>query len=147
MNTPLNILAFLIFISIMPHLSLAQENTITGHWLNESGEGTVEIYKGKNGKFYGKLSWLKQPYEKGQPKKDKKNKDASLRNRPLIGLVLLKGFTKEESSYTGGTIYDPENGNTYSCKITPIDKDTLSIRGYIGISLIGRTTIWTRTTP
>lgn len=124
----------------------AQETGITGDWFNDSKEGKVEIYEAKDGKYYGKLIWIKEPLENGKPKLDKKNKDESLRSKPLIGLLLLKGFTKDGDIYTGGTIYDPQSGKTYACKITPKDANTLSIRGYIGVSLIGRTTVWTRTT-
>jgi len=68
-----------------------------------------------------------------------------LRNRPIIGLKILSGFEKEgDNKYVDGTIYDPKNGKTYSCKMTYKGK-TLDIRGYIGISLLGRTTVWERT--
>ncbi|PZP50109.1 MAG: DUF2147 domain-containing protein [Pseudopedobacter saltans] len=126
-------------------LVMAQD-VIEGDWLNEEKEGKIEIYKHSDGKYYGKLVWLKDPNRDGKPKTDVNNKDAKLKNQPLIGLNILKGFSKDGDIYSGGTIYDPKNGKTYSCKITAKDKNTLSIRGYIGVSLLGRTTVWTRTT-
>ena len=48
------------------------------------------------------------------------------------------------NTWAKGTIYDPEDGKTYKCKMTLTDPKTLGVRGYIGISLIGRTTVWTR---
>ncbi len=61
-----------------------------------------------------------------------------------MGLQLLKGFKKDgDTEYEDGTIYDPKNGKTYSCKINR-KGETLEVRGYVGISLIGRTTIWTK---
>ena len=67
-----------------------------------------------------------------------------MKNQPLVDLVILKGFEADGNTYDDGTIYDPQNGKTYDCKITYKGK-TLAIRGYIGISLFGRTTVWERT--
>ncbi|MEO6849303.1 MAG: DUF2147 domain-containing protein, partial [Mucilaginibacter sp.] len=67
-----------------------------------------------------------------------------LRTRPELGLELLKDFTFDgDDVYDDGTIYDPKNGKTYSCKMT-LEGNQLKIRGYIGISLFGRSEIWTR---
>ncbi|WP_447642517.1 MULTISPECIES: DUF2147 domain-containing protein [Chitinophagaceae] len=123
-----------------------QAQNIEGYWLNEEKEGKIEIFKHSDGKYYGKIIWLKEPNRDEKPKLDINNKDEKLRSEPILGLNILKGFSKDGDIYNGGTIYDPKNGKTYSCKITPKDNNTLSIRGYIGISLIGRTTTWTRTT-
>jgi uncharacterized protein (DUF2147 family) len=87
---------------------------------------------------------MKIPEENGKPKVDKNNPDKARRNDPIMGMQLLKGFSKEdESHYADGAIYDPKNGKTYSCKIT-YHGNTLEVRGYMGISLIGRTTTWTK---
>ncbi len=76
-------------------------------------------------------------------RKDEKNPDPGLKNRNLKDLVLLTNFMYDDGVYTDGKIYDPKTGKTYSCKMT-VDGDKLSIRGYVGISLFGRTTVWTR---
>jgi len=127
-------------------LSVSAQNAdaIIGKWLNPSGEGQVEIYK-KGNKFFGKLAWIKFPNDaSGKPKTDAKNPEETLRSRPELGLELLKDFTfNGENVYEGGTIYDPKSGKTYSCKMT-IDGKKLKIRGYVGISLFGRTEEWTR---
>ncbi len=131
-------------------LSYAQapKDRVEGFWMNQEKEAKVEIYKAKNGKFYGKIVWLKEPNRDGKPKTDTNNPKENLRSQPLIGLLILKAFEKDgEKMYEGGTIYDPKNGKTYSCKITYESNNTLSIRGYIGISMLGRTTTWTRSTP
>lgn len=123
---------------------LAQSgDAILGKWLNPSGEGQVQVYK-KGDKYFGKLVWIKIPNdETGKPKTDKHNPDPALRSRPELGLELLKDFTVDGKVYEGGTIYDPKNGKTYSCKMT-LNGNQLKIRGYIGISLLGRTEVWTR---
>jgi uncharacterized protein (DUF2147 family) len=118
-------------------------DAVLGRWINPSGEGQVLIYK-KDNKYYGKLVWLKIPDRDGKPKTDIHNPDKALQSKPELGLEQLKGFTFDgDDEYEGGTIYDPKNGKTYSCKMT-IKGNSLKIRGYIGISLFGRTEVWTR---
>ena len=64
---------------------------------------------------------------------------------PVRGYRMLKEFNYSGNDEWGeGTIYGPENGNTYSCTIKMTDENTLDIRGYIGISALGRTDIWKR---
>jgi len=122
----------------------AQKDKIEGIWFNDEKTGKIEIYKARDSKFYGKIIWLKEPVVNGKPRTDEKNSDATLRDKPLIGSLILKGFVKNgENAYKDGTIYDPKNGKTYDCKITH-KGETLDIRGYIGISLLGRTTTWTK---
>jgi uncharacterized protein (DUF2147 family) len=127
-------------------LSVSAQNAdaVLGKWLNPSGEGQVEIYK-KGDKYFGKLAWIKFPNDaNGKPKTDVKNPEESLRTRPELGLELLKNFTFDgDNVYEGGTIYDPKSGKTYSCKMT-LNGKKLKIRGYIGVSLFGRTEEWTR---
>lgn len=127
------------------HTAFSQKkDDIIGKWINPSGEGQIEIYK-KGDRYFGKLAWIKEPNdEKGKPKLDIKNPIASLRTRPLLGLEILKDFTFDEDEWSEGTIYDPKTGKTYSCKLTLKANGQLNIRGYIGISLIGRSESWKR---
>ncbi|MCJ8209111.1 DUF2147 domain-containing protein [Mucilaginibacter sp. RS28] len=123
----------------------AQTDKVEGLWFNDIKTAKILISKDANGKFYGKIVWLKEPLKDGKPKVDDKNPDEQLRTRPVIGLQILSDFVKDgDNKYVDGTIYDPKNGKTYSCKMTYKGK-TLDIRGYIGISLLGRTTVWERT--
>lgn len=125
--------------------AFAQESdAIVGKWYTEDKGAKIEIFK-QNGKFYGKIVWLKEPNRNGKPKMDDFNPDAKLKTRPLIGLQMLKDFVFDsKGKWKSGEIYDPKNGKTYSCKITMVSWDKLNVRGYIGISLIGRTSEWTR---
>lgn len=120
-------------------------DAILGKWLTGTGKAHIEIYKDKN-QYFGKIVWLKNPLnEEGKPKLDKNNPDEKLQSRPLMGLVNLSNFDYEgDNEYENGKIYDPESGKTYSCIMTLKDADKLHVRGYIGISLIGRTDTWTR---
>ncbi|MES2419011.1 MAG: DUF2147 domain-containing protein [Bacteroidota bacterium] len=120
------------------------KDAILGKWLNPSGEGQVEIYK-KVDKYYGKLSWIKEPNDNaGRPKTDFKNPNATLRSKPVLGLEILKNFVFEDGKWTDGTIYDPKTGKTYDCNLTLKENGQLNIRGYIGISIIGRSESWKR---
>ncbi|MFZ4862339.1 DUF2147 domain-containing protein [Sphingobacterium sp. Mn56C] len=120
-------------------LVFAQGNDpILGKWENPSGEGRVEITK-RGDQYFGKLYWIKDA-----SKKDEKNPDEALRSRHIQGLEILKNFSKKGKGYEGGEIYDPKSGKTYSCKMTLKGDDLLDIRGFIGISLLGRTETWKR---
>lgn len=120
-------------------------NKIIGLWEVGSGKARVKIVS-YGEKFAGRLVWLKEPtYPDGTVKVDKNNQDETKRTVPLLGFTNLIGFVdKGNGKYEDGTIYDPENGNTYNCTITLTDDNTLEVRGYIGVSLFGRTDIWKR---
>ena len=138
-------LAFLFFASV--YLS-AQADKIVGFWLTEKGTSQVEVYKGTDGKYYGKLSWLEEPNEDGKPKVDSENPDPALQKRPVLGLSLLQGFEydKKDKEWIGGTIYDPDNGKTYDSYMWfEEDNSVLRIKGFVmGMRFLGRTTIWKR---
>ncbi len=128
---------------------LAEEATqaerIAGFWFNDAKSCIIEIYVTDN-KFFGKIAWLEEPLnEQGEVKKDTNNPDKSQQGNTVLGLILLKDFVyKNKNKWSDGTIYDPQNGKTYSCKLTLDKEGNLQVRGYIGISLIGRTTVWTK---
>ena len=141
----ISLLQFLFIAALMfgwRGFAIAQHNNIEGVWFNDTKEAKIQIYKGTDGKLCGKIVWLKEPLRNGKPKLDDNNPDKQLKRLPIVGLVILKGFTKDGNQYVDGSIYDPDNGKTYDCKMTYKGGKTLSIRGYIGISLIGRTTVW-----
>ncbi len=128
--------------------ALAQSNpedAILGQWFNASKEAKIEIYK-EGDKYFGKLAWMKEPNdENGNPKVDNKNPEKALQNRPLQDLVILRDFEYDEDNvWTDGRIYDPKSGKDYKCKMTLTKDKKLDVRGYIGISLFGRTETWTR---
>lgn len=116
-----------------------------GLWLTEGGDAKIQIWD-QNGKLYGKIVWLKNPLgQNGKPKADLNNPKESLRNRPILGLPLLMDLKPVGSDqYEGGRIYDPKSGKTYDCQMEQLSAQTLSIRGYLGISLLGRTQKWQR---
>ena len=134
----------LVVLMVLSTFVFAQSgDDILGIWLTEGGKSKVEITK-TDGKYNGKIIWLKEPMRDGKPKTDIHNEDESKRNNPIIGLKLIKDFEWDDDEYEEGEIYDPENGKVYSCEITYDGMDKLNVRGYIGFSLLGRTTYWTR---
>ena len=123
-----------------------EEDALIGVWKNGEGTGMVKIYKNSD-KYQGKIVWLKEPIDPQtqKPKLDKNHPDESVRNRALLGLINTWGFVyKGDKLWEDGKIYDPKNGSTYDCTIRMKDPNTLEVRGFIGISIIGRTDTWTR---
>ncbi len=141
-------LLFLLITTFSFAVVKAQTNSdaIIGSWKNGEGTGIIQIYKNGN-KYQGKITWLKEPNdpETGKPKLDIKHPDEKNHSRPVLGLVNMWGFTYSgDGEWTGGKIYDPKNGKTYSCKMSLGKNNTLNVRGFIGVSLIGRTDVWTK---
>lgn len=144
---------FLTFISILTvftstfgHSMADNPDAIIGLWKTGDGKGIVQVYK-EGDAYFGKIVWLQEPNDPktGKPKLDTKNDDPKARTRPILGLVNLRDFKFiKKDSWKEGKIYDPKTGNDYSCKITMIDNNTIEVRGYVGISLIGKTDTWKR---
>lgn len=136
-----------LFMAVTPvKAQSVKTDDILGFWLNEEKDARIEITN-INGKYFGKVVWLKEPNETdGHAKVDDQNPDPSLQDRPIIGLELLKSFVFDEDEWNSGTIYDPDNGKTYKCTIKKGSDTLLNIRGYIGKEWmgLGRTTVWTR---
>ncbi|MDR2205695.1 MAG: DUF2147 domain-containing protein [Flavobacteriaceae bacterium] len=115
---------------------------IEGKWKtidDETGKekAIVEIFKKPDGKYYGKIiQLLITPTNNNCVKctDDRKNK-------PLIGLEIIRGLQKDDDEFSGGTVVKPETGKTYKC-IIKREGNKLKVRGYIGFSLIGVTQIW-----
>lgn len=123
-----------------------EADALVGIWLNGEGTGQVKIEK-IGTKYYGKIVWLKEPNdpETGKPKTDKKNPDAAKHNTPVMGYRVLRDFSYSgDKVWENGMIYDPKKGADYKCKITMTNNNTLDVRGFIGVSVIGRTDTWRR---
>jgi uncharacterized protein (DUF2147 family) len=134
----------------------AEADAILGVWATDpeadAGLAHVEILK-TGDSYEGRIVWLEIPrYEpgdehgvEGEAKVDTENPDPSLRERPIIGLTILRGFRYGgDSNWVKGSIYDPENGKTYRCKMRLMEDGRLKVRGFVGVSMFGRTEMWTR---
>ncbi len=139
-----------IVILFVPLFLHAQADKIQGTWYNDDKTSTIDITKGSDGKYLGKISWLDEPNEEdGTPKIDDENPDPKLATRPIMGLTIVKNFVydSKKEQWQEGSIYDPKNGKTYDCFAWFEDGNTnsLYIKGYVaGIKALGRKTTWTR---
>jgi uncharacterized protein (DUF2147 family) len=134
----------LIFVLMQVNLSCALDHpSAVGVWRNE--DATFEIFENQ-GRLSGKIIALKEPHTpEGKEKLDVHNPDPGKRERPIVGLVFMSGFSrKSDARWEDGTIYDPKTGNTYSGSMELEGPETIKVRGFIGISLMGRTDVWTR---
>jgi uncharacterized protein (DUF2147 family) len=116
---------------------------IKGFWRTGDGRSVIEILDCTNG-ICGRIAGLPPD----APATDVNNPDQSKRNKALCKLVMLHSFTQSsDNEWEDGTIYDPKSGKTYDATMTLTGPDTLDLRGYVGISLLGRTDTWTRQQP
>jgi uncharacterized protein (DUF2147 family) len=101
----------------------------------------VQIYE-QGGQLYGKIVKLfRKPGEDPNPKCTKCG--GAKKDQPIIGMVILEGMKPDGDEWSGGRILDPDNGKTYKC-IIKVEGGKLKVRGYIGMSLLGRTQYWLR---
>ena len=119
--------------------------SVLGKWKtidDETGQAKsiVEIYEANN-KVYGKIIEIFDVARKNDLCKECSGSD---KDKPIQGMIILRGLSKDDDEYSGGIIIDPKNGKTYKCTISLESKDKLKIRGYIGFSLIGRSQYWVR---
>ena len=117
--------------------------SITGTWLSEQKDGEILIYQSGD-HYFGKLIWGSKLYDtNGTPIKDLKNPDQNLKKRNLLNAVILTDFIWDDGQWKDGKVYDPNNGKTYNATLK-LKNQRLEIRGFVGISLIGRTTVWSK---
>ncbi|MEC4003812.1 DUF2147 domain-containing protein [Flavobacterium sp. SUN052] len=119
--------------------------SVLGKWKtidDETGKekAVVEIYE-VDGKIYGRIVEILEAEHRYKKCILCQGSD---KDKPIMGLIFIKGLTKDGDEYSGGKILDPKNGKLYKCYITLENKDKLKVRGYIGISLFGRTQYWYR---
>jgi uncharacterized protein (DUF2147 family) len=140
------------FLLLVSFAIAADEDRILGLWNTAEKDCKIEIFKCGD-KYCGRIAWLKEPLYPaddgmgmgGRPIVDRQNPNPDLRSRPLVGLQLMEGFTYiGKNVWEKGTIYSPESGKTYKCKMTLVPPNHLEVRGFIGIPLLGGTSIWTR---
>lgn len=125
--------------------SWAQHHSVIGKWKtidDETGKpvSVIEIFEKQN-KIYGKVIEIFNPKTK-VPRCEQC--DGEDKNKPIVGLVVIKGLIKDKDEYTHGKILDPKHGKLYKCSLSLESRDRLKVRGYIGINLLGRTQIWER---
>jgi uncharacterized protein (DUF2147 family) len=136
---------FLLLTAFVISTTFAQKNSVLGKWKSiddDTGKemGTVLIYE-ENGKIYGKVIEITKPEDRDKLCNDCAGAD---KDQPILGLVVIRGLKKDGHEYSGGKILDPKHGKYYKCYINLENENKLKVRGYIGISLFGRTQYWHR---
>ena len=130
----------------------ADADAIVGLWDTQDKDAKIEIFKCALA-YCGRIAQLEEPSYSpddkggmaGLPRVDRYNPDPGLRKRPLLGLRFMEGFRyMGGNTWDGGRIYNPENGKFYKAKISLRDGRRLMLRGYWGVSLLGRTEVWVR---
>ncbi|MBN1382244.1 MAG: DUF2147 domain-containing protein [Deltaproteobacteria bacterium] len=127
--------------------ALAAETPI-GKWKTIDDEtnkeiSVIEIYE-QDGALYGRIVELLQEPDGGKGKLCDKCTGNDY-NKPIVGMVILKGLKASGNEFSGGTIMDPGNGKTYKCKIEVLEEGAkLKVRVFVGFSLLGRNQYWLR---
>lgn len=135
--------AVLVFV-LLPLSAASTMAGIEGRWLSGDGDGWIEVTI-EGDRLVGRIAGSPNDRPGGAPRYDELNPDPALRGRPLKGLTIMSGFRYDKDGrWVDGRIYDPNSGNTYKGTIRQVDANTLKLRGYVGISLFGRTETWTR---
>jgi uncharacterized protein (DUF2147 family) len=138
----------LCFSNVMPASARTVEtDDVVGKWMTfKEGRhrSTIEIYRTEKSTYEGRIAWGEH-----EGLLDTKNPDPAKRSRVLVGQVILRDFIfAGENKWKNGHIYDPDSGHEYSSSMQldddGRDRNTLRLRGFIGISLLGRTEKWTR---
>lgn len=131
---------------LSPMVAVADDTTdILGVWINGDGDGWIELTI-DDGELQGRIIGSPDdPNGQAPSRLDTENPDPALRQRELRGLVILTGFRfAGDREWKDGRIYDPNSGNTYKGTIRQVGANELTLRGYVGISLFGRTESWHR---
>lgn len=126
-------------ISLLLLFPTKEADQILGTYWSPTKNGKIEVYR-RDSRYYGKFVWS------AHPRQDTENPDPALRDRELLGLEFLKDFAfNGDDTWESGTIYDPESGKTYQCTMWLEESgQELKVRGYVGISLFGRTETFVR---
>lgn len=141
------VIALMLVAQINAVIAQVKPDDICGIWLTEDSRGKMLIYK--EGTTYSiKVVWQKNSKdENGNEKLDKKNPNPALRSRTFQNMVIATGlkWDAKDQNWIGGAVYNPEDGNMYSCKARLDGNKILRFRGYLWVSLLGKTTTWYRT--
>jgi uncharacterized protein (DUF2147 family) len=112
----------------------APAGDVTGRWATPGVSAIVELSPcaAERSTLCGTIRWLWDAVDdKGRPRLDSRNADASLRSRPLVGLAILSGLKPRPAGGWEGRIYNPEDGQTYRATVSRHGADTLQVEGCV----------------
>ena len=116
-----------------------------GYWATEKHESQINITHCGEDSICGTIHWMREPNDaKGNPRVDSQNEDEVKRKRTLLGLQLIN--MKEDDDHWKGTVYNPQNGKTYSATLKLLSKNEVEVEGCVAYVLCGGQK-WTREEP
>jgi uncharacterized protein (DUF2147 family) len=127
-------------IALFSATAAAQAAEVTGNWITQDKSAIVAIARCGGGLCGTVAKVLVQ--RPGVPKTDVRNPDPKLRDRPIQGLRILSGFTREGERWEDGRIYDPKSGKSYASKLSLNQDGSLNVSGCIAVFC--KTQRWTR---
>lgn len=131
--TPLVLLLILPAFTAFSQKELNHKEQIIGKWRTHDNRAIVEIYE-QDDTYFGKLVWLENATNHlGEPRKDVHNPIKTNHRFDLLELTIMDGFSFKKNSFVGGTLYDPDTGSLYNCKLWLKDEDHLMVRDYCGV--------------
>jgi|SRR5690606_2922049 len=135
-----------ISLSVLCLFSFLNAQSPVGTWKtidDKTGKekGYVRIYETKSGKLQGEVVKI---LTAGKENAKCTECEGDRKNKPIKGMVIMWGLEKDGDEWNDGHILDTNSGQQYKCYIKLIDKNKLEVRGYLGISVLGRTQIWER---
>jgi uncharacterized protein (DUF2147 family) len=123
----------------------APGDALLGEWWTENNEGRIRFTRHQDGTFRGTTTCcVPVKASADHPGRDVHNPNPKLQGRSTIGIVLIWKLVYEDGEYSGGYVYNPRDGKIYRFSAKVIDRDTVKIRGYMGIPLLGQSQIWKR---
>lgn len=128
---------------MMSTQAFAQTLDPEGLWLTENKRSAIELKKQSDGTLIGKIAWIID----GGMQFDEKNPDEAKRATPMCGLAIVHGLTQGRSDPNGwhnGKIYKADDGDMYDARLTMTSANRLEVRGFMGMSLFGKSQTWTR---
>lgn len=128
-------------LSMLAAAAAMSPDAAVGKWRTETRNGIVEVER-CGASICGRLV-SSDGLRTNPDMRDINNKDASLRGRKLMNLQVISGFRRGDGEWTGGSIYNGEDGGTYKATVTPIDADHLKVKGCI-IWPLCKSQTWTR---
>lgn len=134
------LVAMIVFLTA---ISANAATPLDGYWLTENERSVIKVEECDMG-LCGYVYWIID----GGMQTDSNNPEETLRGRPMCGLPILWGMEKQSATeWEDGKIYKADDGDIYDANLELLDDGTLKVRGYLGLSWLGKTQIWKRVTP
>ncbi len=142
LNSLLGLLTGFLVLTAMSSTALAAD--LQGVWLTEDKDAALTITN-CGGQLCGRIIWLESATDRsGSLRLDQNNPDPAKQTQRVCGLVVISGLKPSGPDTWDGSVYNPQDGQTYSGNITVLSDKALKVRAYIGLPIFGRSQTWTR---